>query len=180
LGYPILPPGESTSPPWMSWTPACMKPSPGLGEVDHVIADCTLIPIDRIRVNEPYHSMKHRPHGMNVQFVVRPDGTPLWFSCAMGANPRHRPVLSDPADPRSRGPHLLGCRRHVPYPLLSPPRAARPLAAVQPGRYQAEGPGERAFAQLKSWRLLRRARCSTRRITTIVQAVHTLFTCGRS
>ncbi|MFD5976452.1 transposase family protein, partial [Streptomyces bacillaris] len=38
-------------------------------------------------------------------------------------------------------------------------------------------PGERAFAQLKSWRLLRRARSSTRRIGTIVQAIHTLLTC---
>ncbi|MDN3262811.1 IS5/IS1182 family transposase, partial [Streptomyces sp. CSDS2] len=37
-----------------------------------------------------------------------------------------------------------------------------------------------AFAQLKSWRLLRRARCSTRRIGTIVQAVHTLLTCNYS
>ncbi|MFD5428540.1 IS5/IS1182 family transposase, partial [Streptomyces sp. NPDC127084] len=41
-------------------------------------------------------------------------------------------------------------------------------------------PGERAFAQLKSWRLLRRARCSTRRISTIVQAIHTLLTRNHS
>ncbi|MGW6413544.1 IS5/IS1182 family transposase, partial [Streptomyces vinaceus] len=41
-------------------------------------------------------------------------------------------------------------------------------------------PGERAFALLKSWRLLRRARCSTRRISTIIQTVHTLLTCGYS
>ncbi|MFC9035324.1 IS5/IS1182 family transposase, partial [Streptomyces arboris] len=31
---------------------------------------------------------------------------------------------------------------------------------------------------LKTWRLLRQARCSTRRISTIVQAVHTLLTCN--
>lgn len=24
--------------------------------------------------------MKHRKHGMNVQVITRPDGTPLWFS----------------------------------------------------------------------------------------------------
>jgi hypothetical protein len=41
-------------------------------------------------------------------------------------------------------------------------------------------PGERAFAQLKSWRLLRRALCSTRRIGTAAQAVHTLMTCDYS
>jgi hypothetical protein len=23
--------------------------------------------------------MKHRRHGMNVQVIARPDGTPLWF-----------------------------------------------------------------------------------------------------
>ncbi len=39
-------------------------------------------------------------------------------------------------------------------------------------------PGERAFAQLKTWRLLRRARCSTNRIGRIVAAVHTLLICG--
>ncbi len=26
--------------------------------------------------------MKHRKHGMNVQVIARPDGTPLWFSRA--------------------------------------------------------------------------------------------------
>ncbi|MFJ9753164.1 IS5/IS1182 family transposase, partial [Streptomyces chartreusis] len=41
-------------------------------------------------------------------------------------------------------------------------------------------PGERAFPQLKSWRLLRRARCSTHRIGIAVQAVHTLLTCDYS
>ncbi|MFF8848145.1 transposase family protein, partial [Streptomyces sp. NPDC015127] len=58
----------------------------------------------------------------------------------------------------------------------------------QPEHYQEfnrdharlRAPGERAFAQLKTWRLLRRARCSTRRIGTIVQAVHTLMTCTHS
>ncbi|MFD6233530.1 transposase family protein [Streptomyces diastaticus] len=58
----------------------------------------------------------------------------------------------------------------------------------QPEHYQQfnrdharlRAPGERAFAQLKSWRVLRRARSSTRRIGTIVQAVHTLLTCNYS
>ncbi|MEV6212251.1 IS5/IS1182 family transposase, partial [Kitasatospora sp. NPDC051914] len=37
-------------------------------------------------------------------------------------------------------------------------------------------PGERAFAQLKSWRLLRRARCSTNRTSRTIAAVPTLLT----
>jgi len=58
----------------------------------------------------------------------------------------------------------------------------------QPEHYQQfnrdhallRAPGERAFAQLKSWRLLRRARGSTRRIGTVVQAIYTLLTCDYS
>jgi hypothetical protein len=38
-------------------------------------------------------------------------------------------------------------------------------------------PGERAFARLKSLRLLRQARCSTNHIGRVVAAVHTLLTC---
>ncbi|OEU97269.1 hypothetical protein AN217_04570 [Streptomyces qinglanensis] len=40
--------------------------------------------------------------------------------------------------------------------------------------------GEHVFARLKSWRLLRRARCSTGRIGRAVTAVHTLLYCGYS
>ncbi|MGK3945252.1 IS5/IS1182 family transposase, partial [Streptomyces caeruleatus] len=34
----------------------------------------------------------------------------------------------------------------------------------------------RAFARLKSWRIMRRARSSTRRISRTIQAIHTLMT----
>ncbi|MFI1630666.1 transposase family protein, partial [Streptomyces noursei] len=58
----------------------------------------------------------------------------------------------------------------------------------QPEHYQQfnrdharlRAPGERAFAQLKSWHILRRARCSTNRITRITTAIHTLLTCRNS
>ncbi|SHN35897.1 hypothetical protein SAMN05216268_1634 [Streptomyces yunnanensis] len=54
----------------------------------------------------------------------------------------------------------------------------------QPQHYQQfnrdharlRAPGERAFAQLKTRRILRKARCSTNRIGTVVAAVHTLLT----
>lgn len=65
-----------------SWAPGLHEALTGLGEGDHVIVDGTLIPIDRIRADEPYYSTKHRQHGMNVQVIARPDGTPLWFSRA--------------------------------------------------------------------------------------------------
>jgi hypothetical protein len=63
-----------------SWAPGLHEALTGLGEGDHVIVDGTLIPIDRIAADKPYYSQKHKKHGMNVQVIARPDGTPLWFS----------------------------------------------------------------------------------------------------
>ncbi|MFB6839063.1 transposase family protein [Streptomyces sp. NPDC056361] len=135
------------------WAPGLHEAFTGLGEGDHVIVDGTLIPIDRIAADEPYYSQKHRKkrkRGMNVQVIARPDGTPLWFSRATpGRTPYYRH--------REQPEHYQQFNRD---------------------HARLRAPGERAFAQLKSWRLLRRARCSTRRIGTIVQAVHTLLICS--
>ncbi len=58
-----------------SWAPGLHEALTGLGEGDHFIVDGTLIPIDRIRADEPYYSQKHRKHGMNVQVIAAPNGT---------------------------------------------------------------------------------------------------------
>jgi hypothetical protein len=65
-----------------AWAPGLHEALVGLGEGDFVIVDGTLIPTDRIKADEPYYSHKHKQHGMNVQVIARPDGTPLWFSRA--------------------------------------------------------------------------------------------------
>ncbi|MES9810788.1 transposase family protein [Streptomyces cinereoruber] len=161
----------------------------GLGEGDHVIVDGTLIPIDRTHADEPYYSQKHHKHGMNVQVVTRPDGTPPWFSRATPGR------THDLTAARAHGIVQACLTRQT---LVLADRAYQGADATfrtpyhrhreQPQRYQQfnrdharlRAPGERAFAQLSSWRLLRRARCSTRRIDTIVQAVHTLLSCGYS
>lgn len=64
------------------WAPGLHEAFTGLGEGDHVIVEAMLIAIDWIRAGEPYYSMKHRRHGMNVQVIAHPDGKPLWFSRA--------------------------------------------------------------------------------------------------
>lgn len=46
----------------------------------YVITDGTLIPIDRIAADRPFHSGKHRMHGMNPRVVASPDGTIRWVS----------------------------------------------------------------------------------------------------
>ncbi|MFD3741869.1 transposase family protein [Streptomyces sp. NPDC058629] len=159
----------------------------GFGEGNHVIVDGTLIPIDRIAADKPYYSMKHRKNGMKVQVIARSDGTPLWFS-------RATPGRTHDLTAARAHSIVQACRtREI---LILADRAYQGAGATvrtpyknhreQPEHYQQfnrvharlRAPGERAFAQLKPWRILRRARCSTRRIGTIVQAVHTLLTCN--
>jgi hypothetical protein len=60
-----------------SWAPGLQEALVGLGEGDFVIVDGTLISTDRAAADQPYYSQKHRKHGMNVQVIARPDGTPL-------------------------------------------------------------------------------------------------------
>ncbi|MER6386340.1 transposase family protein [Streptomyces sp. NPDC001250] len=105
---------------------------------------------------------------------------------------------------RSRTHHLTAARAHgiveacpTRQILILADRAYQGTGATvrtpyyhheQPEQYQQfsrdharlRAPGERALARLRSWRLLHRARCSTRRIGTAVQAVHTLMTCTYS
>ncbi|SHN35890.1 Helix-turn-helix of DDE superfamily endonuclease [Streptomyces yunnanensis] len=50
-----------------AWAPGLHEALIGLGDGDFVTVDGTLIPTDRIAADEPYYSMKHRWHGMNVQ-----------------------------------------------------------------------------------------------------------------
>ncbi|WP_331752585.1 IS5 family transposase [Streptomyces chartreusis] len=172
-----------------SWAPGLHEALTGLGEGDHIIVDGTLIPIDRIRADEPYYSQKHRKHGMNVQVIAAPDGTPLWFSRATPGR------THDLTAARAHGIVQACLTRQI---LVLADRAYQGAGATfrtpyyhhreQPEHYQQfnrdharfRAPGERAFAQLKSWRILQRARCSTRRIGTIIQAVHTLLTCDYS
>ncbi len=65
-----------------AWAPGLREALVGLGEGDFVIVDGMLIPTDRIEADEPYYSQKHKKHGMNIQVIAAPDGTPLRFSRA--------------------------------------------------------------------------------------------------
>ncbi|KOV58788.1 IS5/IS1182 family transposase [Streptomyces sp. MMG1121] len=172
-----------------SWEPGLHEALVGLGEGDFVILDGTLIPTDRIKADEPYYSQKHKKHGMNVQVIARPDGTPLWFSRATPGR------THDLTAARAHGIVQACLTRQI---LVLADRAYQGVGATVrtpyyglrdlPERYQEynrdhaglRAPGERAFARLKSWRLLRRARCSTNRIGRTVAAVHTLLTCQYS
>lgn len=48
-----------------------------------VLLDGTLLPMDRITADRPFHSGKHKKHGMHVQVIADPFGRLLWASPAL-------------------------------------------------------------------------------------------------
>lgn len=89
-----------------------------------------------------------RTHGIPAALAA--DGIKCWADKAyQGAGPAVRVPI--------RGKHLRGWRR----------RHNRDHAKIR-------SLGERAIATLKCWRVLRKLRCSTTRITTVVRAIVTL------
>lgn len=145
-----------------------------------VILDGTLLPIDRIAADTPHYSGKHKRQGMNVQVLTDPFGRLLWASPAPARiNPR-------PDAARTRGivdaltEAGLKCWADKAYQgagdsIRVPFRGRRRLKRWQRRHNSTHAEirclGEQAMATLKGWRLLRKLRCSTNRITAIVQAV---------
>jgi hypothetical protein len=166
-----------------AWAPGLHEALVGLGEGDFVIVDGALIPTGRIAADQPYYSQRHRKHGMNVQVIAAPDGTPLWFSRALPGR------THDLTAARAHGIVQACLTREI---LVLADRAHQGAGATvrtpyynhreQPAHYQhynrdharLRAPGERAFAQPKQWRLLSAARCSPTWLTSATEAVLTL------
>lgn len=144
-----------------------------------VILDGTLLPIDRIAADTPYYSGKHKCHGMNVQVLTDPFGRLLWASPALPGSThdltaaRTHGIVEELADVD------LKCWADKAYQgadgSIRVPFRGRRLKRWQRRHNSAHAKirclGGQAMATLKIWRLLRKLRCSTNRITTIVQAV---------
>ncbi|KOG26927.1 transposase family protein, partial [Streptomyces viridochromogenes] len=124
-------------------------------------------------------------HGVNVQVVADPTGNLLWISPALPGRTHdltaaraHRiiricerqgvPVLADRAY-IGAGPWVTTPIRRLPNrdPTTTQRTVNRALSA-------ARAPVERSIARPKSWRILRRARCSPHRMTVIAAAILTL------
>ncbi|MFF9340208.1 MULTISPECIES: transposase family protein [unclassified Streptomyces] len=144
----------------------------------------TLLPIDRIAADRPFCSGKHKRHGMNVQILADPFGRLLWVSPALpGAvhdvrAAREHGIIDALAEADIRcwadkGYRGAGGTVRIPYwgrwETLSTGRQA-----VNRSHAKIRALVEQAVATLKSWRLLRKPRCPTTRITSLVQAVLTL------
>ncbi|MFZ3566839.1 transposase family protein [Streptomyces sp. BH097] len=144
-----------------------------------VILDGTLLPIDRIAADTPYYSGKHKRHGMNVQVLTDPFGRLLWASPALPGSTHDRIAARQHRIIDVLATAGLKCWADKAYQ-----GAGRPVCVPFRGRHLKQRKrrhntahakircvGEQAMAALKGWRLLRKLRCSTNRITNIVKAV---------
>ncbi|MEU5274788.1 transposase family protein [Streptomyces asoensis] len=149
-----------------------------------VILDGTLLPTDRIAADRPFYSGKHKKHEMNVQVITDPFGRVIWASPALPgavhdikAARTHSVIdalakagVACWADKAYQG---AGGTVRVPYrgrwDTLSVGQQA-----VNRSHAKIRALGQQAMATIKSWRMLRKLRCSTNRITDLVKAVLTL------
>lgn len=163
-----------------------------------VIVDGTLLRIDRVGMtggrDRPFHSGKHKRHGVNVQVLADPGGRLIWTSPALpgarhdvGAAREHG--LLDALE--AAGVRVLansayrGAGANVEVPQRRPPREPdtgerrRRLSANEKAtnttHARLRGSGERANAQLKAWKTLRKIRASPRQATRLVDAVRSVI-----
>ena len=147
----------------------------------YLVIDGTLIPIDRLAADRPFYSGKHRRHGMNLQVISAPDGDILWVSGALpGAvhDLRAARIWGIVRELAAAGLITLADKGyHGAGHLLTPYRGKnKPASQKQANRAHARlrSPGERASAQLKTWRILRKLRCCPWRAGQLAKAIHVL------
>jgi len=147
----------------------------------YVVLDGTLIPIDRVAADRPFYSGKHRKHGMNLQVIASPDGDILWVSGALPGSVHDKNaewiwgVLDELeaaglivlADKGYQG----AAHAKVPYKGKNKPESQK---AANRAHAKLRSPGERANAQLKTWRILRKLRCCPWRAGQLAKAIHVL------
>jgi hypothetical protein len=116
---------------------------------------------------------------MNLQVIAGPDGDIVWVSGPLpGAThdltaARIRDIIAELA---ASGLAVLagtGAGDHVRVPYKG---TNKPASQKDANRAHARlrRPGERANAQLKSWRILRKLRCSPWRAGQLAKAIHVL------
>ncbi len=143
-----------------------------------VILDGTLLPIDRIAADTPYHSGKHKRHGMNVQVLTDPFGRLLRASPALPGSTHDLTAARQHGIIEARAEAGLKCWADKAYQgaggTVRVPFRSRRLKRWKRRHNTTQAKirylGEQAMATLKSWRLLRKLHCSTNRITDAVKA----------
>jgi hypothetical protein len=148
----------------------------------YVVIDGTLIPIDRVAADRPFYSGKHRRHGMNLQVIASPGGDILWVSGPLpGAvhdltAARIWGIIRELAAAglivlADKGYHGAGDPVLTPYWGRNKPASQK---EANRAHAQLRSPGERANAQLKTWRILRKLRCCPWKAGQLAKAIHVL------
>jgi hypothetical protein len=145
----------------------------------YVVIDGTLIPIDRVAADRPFYSGKHRRHGMNLQVIASPDGDILWVwgplpGAACDLTARIWGIVRELAAAglvvlADKGYHGAGDHIRTPYEGKGKPESQK---AANRAHAQLRSPRERANAQLKTWRILRKLRCCPWRAGHLAKAIH--------
>src|SRR6478735_7248877 len=147
----------------------------------YVVLDGTLIPVDRVAADRPFYSGKHRKHGMNLQVIASPAGDVAWVSGALPGSVHDknagwiRGVL---AGLEAAGLITLADKGYqgstyakIPYRGKNKPESQK---QANKAHAKLRAPGERANAQLKNWKILRKLRCSPWRAGQLAKAIHVL------
>ena len=147
----------------------------------YVVVDGTLIPIDRVAADRPFYSGKHKKHGMNLQVIASPTGDILWVSGPLPGSVHDKKaewiwgVLNEL---EAAGLIVLADKGYqgsayakVPYKGKNKPESQK---IANRAHAQLRSPGERANAQLKNWRILRKLRCCPWRAGQLAKAIHAL------
>ncbi|WP_433381425.1 transposase family protein [Streptosporangium sp. CA-115845] len=152
----------------------------------YAIIDGTPVPIDRVADQRPYHSGKHRRHGVNVQILADPAGRLVWASPALpGAvhdltTARSHGLIDALTTARvmtfaGKGYQGAGGTVWTPF-KRQPQRPKLSARQKQVNRHHAKirALGERAVAVLKTWKILTKLRCSPHHATAIIAAITVL------
>ena len=147
----------------------------------YVVLDGTLIAAGRVAADRPFYSGKHNRHGMNLQVIASPTGDILWLSGALPGSVHDKnaewiwgvlaeleaAALVTLADEGYQG----GTYAKIPYRGRNKPESQK---EANRAHARLRAPGERANAQLKSWRILRKLRCCPWRAGKLAKAIHVL------
>jgi hypothetical protein len=147
----------------------------------YVVLDGTLIPVDRVAADRPFYSGKHRKHGMNLQVIASPAGDILWVSGALPGSVHDKNaewIWGVLAELEAAGLVTLADKGYQGSSYAKIPYRGRnkPQSQKEANRAHARlrSPGERANAQLKGWRILRKLRCCPWRAGQLAKAIHVL------
>jgi len=165
------------------------------GPERHAVLDGTLISTDRCTSTpvgydgtnqDPYYSGKHHRHGVNVEGVIGLDGELLYLGEACCGS------THDTAAARADG--IIQAAKNTDVELIADlgyhgadgtvrtPVKRRTGRGLSPRDQRANREharvrcqGERGFAQLKVFKVLRRVRISPSRITALTRSIHTVI-----